>query len=318
MKGYFVYFLYDSDKNLLYIGKTTSLRTRLSHHFSKETDYEWKQTVDKENIIVFKCENGCDLDVYETYFINKYYPKYNKDKVFNSSLSFELLKLEPIYYNFHKEKTLLRNSILKDIRRYLHLKNLPSLMSYEILELEDIKKTHFILINSMVDVLGADKINSLGSNFKDYIESLQSIYSSKLESNLLSVDFIFNLYPWLLDLINKVGFINAIKLIEQENYHTKNITRKSEDCLSHTVYEDIYKILDTKPEINVKLFIGAKRLKDIFKEIYQNLEISRTAKGSDIEEFYKVHQRNKRLKGVLVKGYILLERRINPSTPINY
>lgn len=100
MKGCFVYFFYDQNNTLLYIGKTTNLRNRFEQHFSKQiVDAEpWKKNVDSKKIILLSCITECDLDIYETYFINKYIPLYNKDKIFSSSLSFELPYLEPTTY----------------------------------------------------------------------------------------------------------------------------------------------------------------------------------------------------------------------------
>lgn len=94
----FIYFFYDSNDNLLYIGKTINLISRLKCHFSKEVVKvePWKELVDKDKIIIYECKTCTDLDVYETYFINKYHPEYNKDKVYNDTLTFELPELEPI------------------------------------------------------------------------------------------------------------------------------------------------------------------------------------------------------------------------------
>jgi len=94
----YIYFLYDSNNILLYIGKTTNLILRLQNHFSKESIKlaPWKETVDKDKVIVYECENICDLDIYETYFINKYQPLHNIEKVFFCSTTFDLPYLEPI------------------------------------------------------------------------------------------------------------------------------------------------------------------------------------------------------------------------------
>ena len=93
----YIYFFYDSNNNLLYIGKTGNLINRLKCHFSKSNvELEpWKLEVDKNKIIIYRCKSDTDLEVYETYFINKYNPKYNIEKVFNDYLTFELPYLEP-------------------------------------------------------------------------------------------------------------------------------------------------------------------------------------------------------------------------------
>lgn len=163
MKTFNVYFLYNSAKELLYVGKSISLKNRLIAHFSKaaiEQD-QWKTEVDQENIIIHHCENDCDLDIYETYFINKYKPKHNKDKVFTSSTTFELPYLEPETYNFLKE----RKSSFK-VPYQESLKKVVAILSKEILSEEDteyLEATYLLepSIKLAVDILGVKRINTL-------------------------------------------------------------------------------------------------------------------------------------------------------------
>jgi Nuclease subunit of the excinuclease complex len=96
--SFYVYFFYDSKDRLLYIGKTTSVRARMKQHFSRlcVENEPWKNLVDKDKITLYKCNNPTDLDIYEVFFINKYKPLYNKDRVFGYTPSFELPELTPI------------------------------------------------------------------------------------------------------------------------------------------------------------------------------------------------------------------------------
>lgn len=101
-----IYFFYDTNKNLLYVGKTTNLPQRISAHFSKaimSTD-TWKKNVDLTNIVVYRCTTNTDLEIYETYFINKYKPLHNKDKVYYDSATFELPELKPNLYIYSPYK----------------------------------------------------------------------------------------------------------------------------------------------------------------------------------------------------------------------
>lgn len=97
-----IYFFYDKDKNLLYIGKTTALPKRLSAHFSSSVmeDEPWKTQVDKSNIVTYRCNTKTDLDIYETYLINKLKPIYNEEKVFYDLPTFDLPELTPKTYIF--------------------------------------------------------------------------------------------------------------------------------------------------------------------------------------------------------------------------
>lgn len=97
---YCIYFFRNREQHILYIGKTLSFKQRMSQHFAKgEIEAEgnsWKKTIDKTSIQVFNCQNATDLEIYETYFINKYKPKFNKDKVYGCIPSFDLPYIEPI------------------------------------------------------------------------------------------------------------------------------------------------------------------------------------------------------------------------------
>lgn len=101
-----VYCFYDVDGNLLYIGKTTSLPKRIANHFSTTMieNEPWKKLVDLNNIVIYKCLTRADLDIYETYFINRLKPLYNKDKVFYDLPSFELPELKPNVYIYSSNK----------------------------------------------------------------------------------------------------------------------------------------------------------------------------------------------------------------------
>lgn len=100
---YTIYFFYDTSKTLLYIGKTTNLRERIKHHLypSVVENEPWKKEINIHDIIIYPCANKCDMDIYETYFINKYKPKYNRDKVYGVKPSFKLPYLEGIKYVFN-------------------------------------------------------------------------------------------------------------------------------------------------------------------------------------------------------------------------
>ena len=100
--AYYSYFFYNTEGQIIYIGKTTRLKNRIRSHFSKDLlEVEpWRATIDRLNILTFKCYSLTDLELYETYFINKYKPTYNKDKVYNDLPSFELPHIEPTKYKF--------------------------------------------------------------------------------------------------------------------------------------------------------------------------------------------------------------------------
>jgi hypothetical protein len=76
---FIIYFMKDDKDNILYIGKTTNLKTRISQHFNKEECEirKWKQEVKCIELLYF--DNPIDMSIYEIYYINKYNPIYNKE-----------------------------------------------------------------------------------------------------------------------------------------------------------------------------------------------------------------------------------------------
>ena len=136
MKDYFVYFFYDQNNTLLYIGKTTNLFRRFEQHFSKQVGNKepWKKDVDIKKTILVSCTTECDLDIYETYFINKYEPLHNRDKVFYSRLSFELPYIEPTTYEEYINKKIDKTKNLLSI-----FKGLPTNTSQRDSFIADIK-----------------------------------------------------------------------------------------------------------------------------------------------------------------------------------
>ena len=78
---FFIYKMYDVNKNLLYVGKTTNLESRMTQHFAKQEvkDHPWKKDV---NIIeAYETKSQSDMDILEIYCINKERPKYNVQSV---------------------------------------------------------------------------------------------------------------------------------------------------------------------------------------------------------------------------------------------
>jgi predicted GIY-YIG superfamily endonuclease len=139
---HYVYFLYNHEDELLYIGKTSNLRERLSTYFGKKPSERvgWKKDINPDTLTLFKCLTTTDSEIYETYFINKYKPKHNKGKVFSEKLSFELPYLEPIY-------PLLNVSVMTDL--YNHVLTKKQKKAFR----ETFKETDFLYFNKEVDQL---------------------------------------------------------------------------------------------------------------------------------------------------------------------
>lgn len=92
-----IYKLYDEEYNLLYIGKTKNINNRIGQHISDRNKIAWKGKISK--IMIADLDSELDLEMYETYYINKLNPPYNTSKVYNCESRLELIDLEFYEYN---------------------------------------------------------------------------------------------------------------------------------------------------------------------------------------------------------------------------
>lgn len=76
-----IYQFYNSEKELLYVGKAANLKTRIKAHLSGKSNthlfYE-----DFHHVRVYCLSDPADRELLETYMINKLKPKYNISKVY--------------------------------------------------------------------------------------------------------------------------------------------------------------------------------------------------------------------------------------------
>lgn len=224
MNTFTVYFLYDTSKNLLYVGKSIALKNRLMSHFSKALleKEPWKKEVDKENIIIYHCDNDCDLDMYETYFINKYKPKYNKDKVFTNAPSFDLPYLEPSIYLFKQKQ----------------VSNFQTACEEYVVSKGSVDPTLFPdLILKADRLLGSEKLKAL--NYR---------------KNLIEIE------------LTNLNQLSTVKVSELLDY-------KEGDIL-------------TKKEVKTKL-----------QSIYNELSLKKTAKSTDLSQWFEVVSHSKWING---------------------
>jgi excinuclease UvrABC nuclease subunit len=106
-----IYFFYNSDYELMYLGKASNIKTRISNHMSNSRLSATRYT--KHNFSFYKfAKVSCpvDRDIYETYFINKLKPKLNVDRVFLYETDYYTEKYNPQY---HIETNIIQDKLYK-------------------------------------------------------------------------------------------------------------------------------------------------------------------------------------------------------------
>ena len=92
----YVYYFLNYDDEIIYVGRTNDIKRRMKEHFVK--GHLDKSCYEEVNKIMFAKVNDSkyDTEICETLLINKYKPKYNKEKVFfenNKKTSYSLIDL---------------------------------------------------------------------------------------------------------------------------------------------------------------------------------------------------------------------------------
>lgn len=92
---YYIYKFVDEDESVLYVGKTKRLDSRIYSHIK---DKKWLKSGVK--LYCSEVKNPTDMDIYETYYINKLKPRYNKLKVYHAEFT---QKIDNLNFILHRE-----------------------------------------------------------------------------------------------------------------------------------------------------------------------------------------------------------------------
>lgn len=99
-----IYFLYDDEKVLMYVGQTSALRERVQSHLKPKSYNVLKDLIHNfKYVSYFICENPVERDIYETYLINKMKPKLNIEKVLTYKSERYSKKYNPVYFELKRE-----------------------------------------------------------------------------------------------------------------------------------------------------------------------------------------------------------------------
>ena len=136
--SYYVYRFLNSNKEIIYIGKSKNLTHRLYSHFNNQRK-EWMDEV--KSIEVAKFQDGATMSIYELYYIDLYKPKYNKEGIYrdtNTSIVLQDIKFNVYDFNFKVSEE----------------------QNIEVVDKDTIVKTFTLIINKDMDLDVSDSIMS--------------------------------------------------------------------------------------------------------------------------------------------------------------
>lgn len=233
-----IYFFKSINEELLYIGKTYSLKNRFSQHLSDPD--EWKKDI--YYVEYLAVENEVDRDILETYCINLYKPIYNKDKVFGNirpTLQIELPKKE----------VALKAEILATINKRNIIGNFKEccLEYIESLESRESISEIYPLIKEAFEKLGIKKIKAL--------EFVQKDIQNHISTEKALVDFSSEILSFLNLEIGQLVDKAEIKKKLQSIYDILKINKlaKATDLFNWYVMKDQNKKINNKGIVMFKL-----------------------------------------------------------------
>ena len=106
----------------------------------------------------------------------------------------------------------------------------------------------------------------------------------------------------VVDAVDKLG-VDELKRL---NFHKGDITKKLLNFTDSSIENKIAKSL----VLNTGEFYSSVKLKNTLSNIYSLLNIKKTAKASDINNYYDVKETVKTIKGKSVKGYTIIKSKV--------
>ena len=229
----YVYYFKNFNDEIIYVGKTGHLKRRMKDHFTKgHLPVDCYAQIDR----IFIAETGeskYDTEICETLLINKYKPKYNKEKKFNeqsTKTNYTLMNLQfkEIFYDY-RTNTISKNKIRCRCFDERNEYNRAKFLLEDNLLLLDKKKDTLKYL--MPSVLGKDDtLNCIIKIYKNAINHIDVNYSI-LDESVTENDDLFD---------NYTAF--NIKAIQESNLDIKTLLKIANYGFIFRINDDIYGI----------------------------------------------------------------------------
>ena len=117
------------------------------------------------------------------------------------------------------------------------------------------------------------------------------------------LEWAYKKYDFLSDAIKYLGYDK----IEEMEYNMSHIKRALLQYSHKDVKDKIKMLLSEYKEIFVGGFISNERLREIFGEIYKQLDLNKVSKSTDILEYHQIKSHQKRNKEKKINGIVILK-----------
>ena len=272
----YVYVMYNDKNEVLYVGKTINIESRMRQHFGKDAE-EWKMEV--KNIKYMNCFTEIDMSIYEIYLINVLKPKYNASMLYKGE-SFLNLEYKLIDYTGKIEDDLYEDITQKDkdrIKKFLIIyeDKGKSKFNSNYDSHKNLKRYSNVLSNRWC-LANRDKYDKVIKNALSYFRRVTSSTDTKMKNSY------FGMWENCIDLnnihtnniknhINKINKTHEIKAIcYLRNDYISREDKSIDDKLSIMRLVKIILDTDIKNDEFVHAYITSSRMRNLLNKYINN------------------------------------------------
>lgn len=222
-----------------------------------------------------------------------------KEDQFNRFKNVIVKEANDKYINYDGERLIIDNNLIKlDLYNY---KICKCLYTFRVNLYNEYNNKGFNVDFELFDDSKIKNTRDRKKSFKDYV--------IEIENNPDDLDLYneaCNRYNFLDEAISNLGF-DGIKDLK---YMSANIKTKLIVLSDRGLENKILRILETKLNLEYEDFYSSVRLKQIFADIYKELDIIKNPKATDIRKYYKCEEKSVRQNKEVVKGFIIYNEKL--------
>jgi hypothetical protein len=222
-----------------------------------------------------------------------------KEDQFNRFKNVIVKEANDKYINYDGERLIIDNNLIKlDLYNY---KICKCLYTFRANLYNEYSNKGFYVDFELFDDSKIKNNKDKKKSFKEYV--------IEIENNPDDLDLYneaCNRYNFLDEAINNLGF-DGIKDLK---YMSANIKTKLIVLSDRGLENKILRILETKLNLDYEDFYSSVRLKQIFADIYKELDIIKNPKATDIRKYYKCEEKSVRQNKEVVKGFIIYNEKL--------